>query len=251
MNGKWSVRFWLVAGMLFVPAIWWVLTEWFCVSERYLPSIQSVATAWVGLEPSILVHLSATAFRFVIGFLIGTLAGITLSVITARMRWLDALLTPTILSMRAIPAAAMVPFFLLWFGFSESGRYVLATVAVAFNVSVAARQILAHIPMRHDSFFKSYGLNPYALTFKYCLPRIAEGILPTLRYSLALAIGAIAVSELLGSQVGLGYLLQTARSTFSLNLLFLSMLLFGVLSIAADSCLKLGWRYVTFWTKNK
>ena len=64
---------------------------------------------------------------------------------------------------------------------------------------------------------------------------------------MALAIGAVTVSELLGSQVGLGYLIQTSRLTFWLDLLFLSMLLLGILSAAFDWLLRGLWGVIVFW----
>ena len=242
---------WTLAGIIFTPALWWFATNFLKVSPRYMPSISSVASAWIGLDPAIGIHFGATALRLIIGFTVGTITGICLALATARYKWLDSLLFPTINSMRAIPAAAIVPFFLLWFGFSEVGRYLLATIAVAFNVAVAAREILNQRISSHEAFFQSFGIAPASLTFHYALPRMAEGLLPTLRYSLALALGAVTVSELLGSQIGLGYLLQTARSTFSHHLLFLSMILLGLLSVIADFCLCLLWKRLIYWRTNK
>jgi ABC-type nitrate/sulfonate/bicarbonate transport system permease component len=154
---------------------------------------------------------------------------------------------PSIQSLRAVPAAAAVPFFLLWFGFSEWGRYLLVLMAVALNVAVAATQILGQHSNAHATFFASFGLKPGRLTIRYCLPRVLEDLLPTLRYSLALAVGAVTVSELLGSQIGLGYLIQTARLTFSLDLLFLVMISLGVLATLFDSGLQRLWDHLVFW----
>jgi ABC-type nitrate/sulfonate/bicarbonate transport system permease component len=78
---------------------------------------------------------------------------------------------------------------------------------------VAGLELVAHAPENHKAFFHSFGLTPRKLTFRYALPRILEGILPTLRFSLALAIGAVTVSEVLGSQVGLGYLIQSCSGS--------------------------------------
>jgi len=248
---KYQLLPWTLAGIILVPALWWFATNVLKVSPRYLPSISSVAGAWIGLNPTIGSHFGATTLRLMIGFTFGTITGVGLALATARYKWLDSLLFPTINSMRAVPAAAIVPFFLLWFGFSEVGRYLLATIAVAFNVAVAAREILNQKISSHEAFFQSFKVAPASLTFRYALPRIAEGLLPTLRYSLALALGAVTVSELLGSQIGMGYLLQTARSTFSFHLLFLSMILLGILSVIADFCLCLLWKRLIYWRINK
>ncbi len=240
---------WRFLGVLVMPAAWWVATEVVGVSGRYLPSIRSVTEAWRRVDPPIWVHASYTASRLLVGFVVGTALGIALALIMARSRAMWNVLIPSVQSLRAVPAAAVVPFFLLWFGFSEVGRYVLVLLAVAFNVTVAASQVLARHSSSHSAFFRSYNLIPGRLSLSYCLPRILEDILPTLRYSMALAIGAVTVSELLGSQVGLGYLVQTSRLTFSLNLLFLTMVLLGALSACFDWILTTMWSALVFWRR--
>jgi len=159
------------------------------------------------------------------------------------------LLLPTIQALRAIPAAAAVPFFLLWFGFSETGRLLLVVIAVATNVAVATLDILSKTPERYAIMFSSFGIQGRHMIRKYVIPMVLTGILPTLRFSLAVVIGAQAVSELLGAQVGLGYLIQNARATFSLPTLFLAMILLGVMTATADALLCFIWRRLLYWDR--
>jgi ABC-type nitrate/sulfonate/bicarbonate transport system permease component len=185
--------------------------------------------------------------RLLVGFIGGTIAGIALGMFFARKPALDAFFSPSVHALRAVPAAAAVPFFLLWFGFAEFGRYLIVFLAVGLNVAVASRQILARHSRAHLSFFASFGVDPGALALRYSLPRIIEEILPTLRFSLALSIGAVAVSELLGAQVGLGYLLQTGRSTFSFHLMFLAIIVIGAIASMMDLCLRALWDRILYW----
>ncbi len=246
-KNKFGLIIWNVLGIILLPCVWWFISNVLKVSPRYLPPIGEVANAWIGLDPPITVHFFVTMTRLVGGFVLGTALGIFIALFTARFGFLDRFLMPSINSMRSVPAAAVVPFFLLWFGFSETGRYLLATVAVALNVAIASRELLNQKVSSHESFFYSFGISSAALTLSYALPRVIEGILPTLRYSLAVALGAVTVSELLGSQVGLGYLIQSSRSTFSHHLLFLCMILLGVLSVICDYGLCALWKRLTYW----
>jgi ABC-type nitrate/sulfonate/bicarbonate transport system permease component len=238
-----------IIGALLVPFIWWLLKSFFGVSDRYLPSIAAVVSATGDLNPSLFVHISATLVRLIVGFTGGVLIGITIGISFSRWPSADAFFSPTVHALRAVPAAATVPFFLLWFGFSEIGRYVLVLVAVGLNVAVAARQILNHHSRAHRSFFKSFRLEPGALSLQYSLPRVIEEILPTLRFSLALSVGAVTVAELLGAQIGLGYLLQTGRSTFSFHLMFLAIIVIGAITSVLDFGLRMIWKRILFWKR--
>lgn len=242
-------RTYSVIGALLVPAIWILAKSWIGVGDRYLPSLPDVARAYKDISPSIWQHLAATSTRLAVGFGLGIIAGIALALAVARSTSLRAILWPSIQSMRAVPAAALVPFMLLWFGFAETGKYLLIVCAVSFNLAVAGEQILSRLPDSTRAFILSFDLTPRSLTWVLYLPRILEDILPTLRFSLAMAIGAVTVAELLGSQVGLGYLIQTSRSTFSLHVLVLATIMLGLLSIVADRLLIYSWRRLVFWRR--
>jgi ABC-type nitrate/sulfonate/bicarbonate transport system permease component len=239
----------MIVGAFALPLAWIAIKYGLGVSDRYLPSPLSVLQAVQDIQPNVWVHLAFTSLRLGIGFVLGIVVGIAVALLMIRSMAWQWFLTPIIEALRPVPAAAVVPFFLLWFGFSEWGRYLLVVTAIAFNIAIAAWQIVQDIPDNHNAFFLSFKLNPGQLLWRYVLPRIVEGILPTLRFSLALAIGAVTISELLGSQVGLGYLIQTSRSTFSLNVLFLAAILLGILSALADMLLVILWRYLTFWKR--
>jgi ABC-type nitrate/sulfonate/bicarbonate transport system permease component len=238
-----------VFGAVALPCIWLLVKYGFGIEDRFLPSPMAVLQALQDIQPSVWLHLAYTGVRLTVGYSLGVVVGVLLALAMVRNASVQAFLTPMLQAMRPVPAAAVVPFFLLWFGFSEWGRYLLVLTAIAFNIAIAAWQIFTYVPDNHAAFFHSFHLSPGKLLRRYALPRIAESILPTLRFSMALAVGAVTVSELLGSQIGLGYLIQTSRSTFSLHVLFLVAILLGVVSAAADGLLVLLWRRLIFWRR--
>jgi ABC-type nitrate/sulfonate/bicarbonate transport system permease component len=239
----------LLIGIALIPAIWTSLKVTGLVSDRVLPSLPAVVAAAMDIEPSIFVHFASTGARLIVGLAIGTVLGIAIGILVNLGRTTADLILPMLHALRAIPAAAAVPFFLLWFGFSETGRVLLVVIAVATNVAVAAANILSRTPERYAIMFRGFGIDGHRLIRAYALPMVLSGILPTLRFSLALVIGAQTVSELLGAQVGLGYVIQNARSTFSLPALFLAMILLGVMTAGADAFLCWLWRRMIYWER--
>jgi len=185
-----------------------------------------------------------------IGFALGALAGLALGMLIASSDFISDILSPVIGSTRSVPGVALIPFFLLWFGFSEWGRYLLVICGIAFNIAVATKQIIDSTPEQYHIMFASLGRKNTDFPLKYMLPYVAENILPTLRFSLSMAIGLVVTSELLGSQIGLGYLIQTSLNTFSLNVLFLVAIILGLLSTISDSLLTYTWKQLTYWTKS-
>jgi ABC-type nitrate/sulfonate/bicarbonate transport system permease component len=236
-----------IIGFVLVPALWICLKQFDLVSDRYLPSPQAVVTACFEVEPSVFLHLAYTAFRLVAGFVAGVVVGVLLGIAINKSTVVSRLVNPILNSMRSVPAIAIVPFFLLWFGFSEYGKILLVVTGIAFNIAIATSQVLSEIPEKHRILFKSFGIESSSMMWDYTIPRILETLLPTVRFSLSTAMGVVIASELLGSQVGLGYLMQTARSTFSMHVIFLATILLGILNALVDFTVTKLWTRSVYW----
>jgi ABC-type nitrate/sulfonate/bicarbonate transport system permease component len=235
------------AGVIFIPLIWIFCKEVLSVSDRFLPSIGATFSAIKDIEPNVFVHTAYTVSRLMVGMILGVFIGIALGIWLYYSTYIYSFLSPIIQSIRSIPPIATVPFFLLWFGFAEFGRYLLITLGIALNIAIATYQILQNMPEKYKILFKSFGINPRKRVLTYSLPVVLENIFPTVRFSLSTAIGLVIVSELLGSQVGLGYLIQTSRSTFSLHVIFLAVILLGIVNFVFDTLIRFLWKKMVYW----
>ena len=237
----------IAAGIVLMPTLWVLVKSGLDVDDRYLPSIHAVAKAVVDIEPSVAVHALYSFSRLITGAAAGIAFGVALGLVMHASRLGGSILIPSVQSMRAIPPLAMVPFFLLWFGFSEIGKFLLIVVGIGFNVAIASLQIAETVEERYRVFFRSIDRAPSAFPISFALPRVLEELLPTARFSVATAAGLVVVAELLGSQIGLGYLMQTARSTFATHTIFLAAILFGLIATAADILVRMTWTAMVFW----
>ena len=120
--------------------------------------------------------------------------------------------TAPIQALRSVPPISTVPFFLMWFGFSEFGKILLVVSGISLNTAIATLQILENIEEKYLIAFQSFGRERSDIPVLYLIPKALESLLPTIRFSLTVAFGVVLVSELLGAQVGLGYLIQSART---------------------------------------
>lgn len=246
-DSKLKTKILTITGILLVPLLWISLKQFAIVSDRYLPSPEAVIRACFEIQPTVFLHFAYTSLRLVSGFVAGVAAGVLLGIMLSKSKALSALLSPVLDSMRSVPAVATVPFFLLWFGFSETGKILLVVTGIAFNIAIATHHILQDIPEKHRILFNGFGINPHSMIKDYSIPRLLETLLPTVRFSLATAMGVVIVSELLGSQIGLGYLMQTARSTFSMHVIFLATIMLGVLNSVVDLILTKSWTRAIYW----
>jgi ABC-type nitrate/sulfonate/bicarbonate transport system permease component len=226
--------------------VWLSIKYGFDVPDRYLPGVGAILRAVNDIGQDWVAHTFATVSRTVIGFVLGVGAGVTLALVLFRIKAL-AWVMPTVHAVRAVPSVAIVPFFLLWFGFSETGRYLLVVLGLGLNVLVACADTLESPHEADVVLFRNLRAPMNTRVLRYWLPRVLEGLLPTLRFGIALALGVVIVSEMLGAQTGLGYLMQTSRATFSLNVILVCAMLLGVLATFLDYSLRFIWHQVVTW----
>jgi ABC-type nitrate/sulfonate/bicarbonate transport system permease component len=232
---------------MFIPLIWIFCKDILSISDRYLPSISATFSAVKDIEPNVFIHTAYTVSRLLGGMILGVVIGIGLGLWLYYSSLINNFLSPIIQSIRSIPPIATVPFFLLWFGFSEFGKYCLVTSGIALYIAISAYQTLLKMPEKYQILFKSFGINPNKRVLTYTLPIVLENIFPTIRYSLSTAIGLVIVSELLGAQIGLGYLIQTSRTTFSLHVIFLAVILLGIINFIFDTLIRFLWKKIVYW----
>lgn len=242
------MRYW---GMALLPCIWLFFSYIVRVPERYLPTPLSVIDAVRILGISLAVHAGYTALRLLLGFLFGSAIGIWTGIMIYKHARLYDFLLPSFQSMRAVPAIAAIPFFLLWFGFSEAGKVLIVIFGISINLAIVSYQVLREKPEQYLFSLRAMGLEDDNLPWKVAVPLVAERLLPTLRFSLAVSLSLVITSELLGSQLGLGYLIQSSRSTFAIAVILLCVTLLGVMNALADRLLVMSWRKLIYWRSNE
>lgn len=239
---------WGWVGALVLPVIWLLIKYGLEVPDRFLPGPMDVLRAARNLDPPLLAHFGATALRLASGIVAGTVVGIPLGAYLHANRAAREFLVPTLVSMQNVPPLAVVPFFILWFGFSELGKFLIVFLAAAINLGMYALRALENLEPKYRTMIKSYGLDGSQALWRFYVPYVVSICLPTLRYVLSVSVGLELFSEVLGAQVGLGYLIQTARSTFSMALVFLVAALATVLYVVFDRFCVAFWRRVFPWS---
>lgn len=123
---------WLVPIALL--AAWQTASSLGWLSNRVLPAPVDVARAAWALAQSgeLWTHVKVSASRALGGLAIGGGLGLLLGLVTGSSRLAETLLDSTVQMVRNIPALALIPLVILWFGIDESAKLFLIAVSVFF-----------------------------------------------------------------------------------------------------------------------
>lgn len=236
-----------------VVAGWDVLVRAEVFSPSLLPAPGEVAHAASQMyaEGTLLDDATASFRRALSGFLVGSALAIVVGTLTGRSRTARVLLEPTIQVIRPIPAIALVPLAILWFGIGEESKLFLTSLGVFFPVWVNTH---AGISSTRDDYLRvaaCLGAPRHQVFTSVVLPAALPFILSGLRQGIAMSLILIVASEQAGVTEGLGFRLDQARLFSQPDRLFACLVALGVVGALADQLFHRGTRRLVRWSKDQ
>ncbi|MDD5334741.1 MAG: aliphatic sulfonate ABC transporter permease SsuC [Rhodoferax sp.] len=238
---------WLLPLTLLVA--WHIAAASGWLSTRVLPApLDVIAAAWtLTLSGELWTHVRVSAGRALSGLAIGGGLGLALGLLTGSSRIAETLLDSTIQMVRNIPALAMIPLVILWFGIDESAKLFLIAVSVFFPIYLNTFHGIRNVDPGLLEMGRSYGLSGWQLYRQIILPGALSSILVGLRFSLGLMWVILIVAETISAQAGIGYLTMNAREFLQTDIVLVGILLYALLGKLADLFAKGLERYWLRW----
>ena len=206
------------------------------LSTRILPEPLAVAAAfWNLLVSGALPHdVAISTGRALGGLAVGGGLGLVLGLLTGTFRSAETLLDTTLQMIRNVPALALIPLVILWFGIDESAKLFLVAIGVFFPIYLNTYHGIRAVDAGLVEMARSYGLQGWPLYREVILPGALPSILVGLRFSLGLMWVLLIVAETISAQSGIGYMTMNAREFLQTDVVLVGVLLYALLGKLAD-----------------
>jgi ABC-type nitrate/sulfonate/bicarbonate transport system permease component len=220
------------------------------VNELLFPPPTKVAQAlWDELiKGTLLLDLSMSVMRVVIGFASGAAAGIAVGLLTGRYQIASNLLTPIFQLLRPIPPIAFVPIVILWFGLSEWGKWFLVFWGVFFTVWVATHLGVQRADPALIRAARSLGAPDRMLIRDVILPSALPTIFVGLRTAVSISFYTLVAAELAGAVAGLAYRIDLAHQNMQTGQMLGGLVMLGIVSACADRGFAMLSRRLVWWS---
>lgn len=230
-------------------ALWQLAAARGWLSTRVLPAPLDVGlAAWqLAVSGELWTHVKISAGRALLGLAVGGGLGLVLGLLTGSVRWLETLLDSTIQMIRNIPALALIPLVILWFGIDETAKLFLIAVSVFFPIYINTFHGIRNVDPGLIEMGRTYGLSRWGLYTQVVLPGALSSILVGLRFSLGLMWVILIVAETISAQAGIGYLTMNAREFLQTDIVLVGILLYALLGKLADLFARALERYWLRW----
>ena len=193
------------------------------------------------------IHLAATLERVAMGFGAGAALGVALGLAAGHLTLVRNVVEPLVEVLRPIPPLALLPMFIVWVGIGEASKIGFITYATFFPIFLTTVTGVRQIDPLLVRAAQSLGARGVALFTRVILPAALPDILTGLRLGVALAFFVIVISEFIGAEHGLGYLINDGRNFFLVPQMLGAAVVLGLLGYAGNGLVRLLERRLTRW----
>ncbi len=240
---------WILAGPALVVALWAAGSATGIIPDTVLSAPWTVAhTAWnLALDGSLWSNIWASAQRAIVGGVLGVTLAVVLALISGLTRPGEALIDGTVTVYRAIPALALLPLFIVWFGIGEEMKIVLITLAVATPVYLNTHAGLRGIDRKYVELAETVGLGRAKFVRYIAIPGALPGFFTGLRLGATVAWLALVVVEQVGASDGIGYLMYKARLYGLTDVIVVGLAVYALLGFSTDLLVRFSARKALSW----
>jgi NitT/TauT family transport system permease protein len=237
-HGPWIV----IISALLALAVWQAAILIWHFPAYILPSPGQVLSRFgqAAVDGTLLRHTAYTLLEVILGLLAGTFAATAIGYTLSKSPLLERLLSPFLVASQAVPIVAIAPLLIIWFGPGMSSKVLICALIVFFPVLINTMVGLRSVPENLRDLMRSLQATRGQMLRYLEIPAALPIFLGGLRVGATLAVIGAVVGEFVGSDRGLGFLINIGRGQYDTALVFvaiftlvaLALLLYGAVVLA-------------------
>ena len=227
-------RTWLgLVSVLAAVCLWWLVARTAHLPAFILPSPMQVWLRFLMAvsDGSLFINTGVTLLEILLGLFCGAGLATVIGYLVAKSRALERVLSPYLVASQAIPLVAIAPLLVIWFGPGMFSKVLICSLIVFFPVLVNTVVGVRAVPPALLDLMHSLHASRTQILVKLEVPAALPVFLGGLRIGATLSVIGAVVGELVGSDQGLGFLINVGRGQYDTALVFVAVFMLIVLAL--------------------
>src|SRR4029078_5646368 len=198
-----------------------------CMPPFIIPLLSMVADEAVRMwhVSGLAFHTGITAAEVLAGFALGSLLGAFIGSLIGMSPTAEFALSPYILALQIAPKVAFAPLFILWMGFTVYPKILVAILIVFFPVMVNVLSAIRTVDPDLINLARAFKATRAQIFWKIEFPASLPPLFAGLRIASTIAVVGVVVGELVGGNMGRGYLLSFGECQANTAMVFVAILM--------------------------
>lgn len=224
-----TIASWVITPLL-VLSLWQIIVTLRLYPEFIIPAPAAVFERAIEVIDNgrLWEHTQVTLTQTLLGLLIGATVGMVMGYLAAKSRWLDALLSPLVVTFQSTPVVAYAPLLVIWFRDGITSKVITSALIVFFPMFLNTVVGLRNVPHSLRDLMISLRASRWQMFTQLEVPSGLPVILGGLKVSATLAVIGAVVGEFINADAGLGFLIEQARNAYDTPLVIVSVLTLAV-----------------------
>jgi NitT/TauT family transport system permease protein len=223
----------LPLGTLLLLGIWALVAVWGDYPAFILPTPADVFDKLGQVTTNGLLwrHSQATLAAIVGGLALGLTVATVLGYVMAKNPLLERLAGPYIVASQSIPAVAIAPLLIIWFGSGKLSKVLICALVVFFPVLVNTIVGIRSVDSGLKVLMRSLRANRWQTFIMLEIPAAMPVLLGGLKIGVTLSVIGAVVGEFMGTDQGLGFLINQSKGLFDTPLMFAALFTLASISL--------------------
>ncbi|MEV0616331.1 ABC transporter permease [Nonomuraea sp. NPDC050404] len=240
---------WSVLGVVVAVGAWALVAAAFAIPEIILPAPADVVAAFGRIPGYLLEQAAITLGETVLGFGLSVGCGLLIGMAIAAWRVAELMFYPLLVAFNAVPKVALAPLLVVWMGFGQQPKVVMALLVCFFPVVLSVAGGLTSTPPELVELARSLDTPRWQTFVKIRFPAALPQIFVGLKVAMPLASVGAVIGEFSAGDAGLGFVIVQAGGSSDTALAFAAIALLGIMSIVLFYALVLAERLLLPWVR--
>ncbi len=232
-------------------AAWELVTRLKWLPPYLLPSPEAVAGRLAATIASgmLVQHVMVTLQEVLLGLALGLILATAAGTLLAKSPAAEQLLSPYIIASQSIPTVAIAPLLVIWFGPGRLSKILISALLVFFPVLVNTMVGIRSVPEDLRDLMRILKASHWQVFTRLELPAALPVYLGGVKVGATLSVIGAVVGEFVGSDEGLGFVINVARGMYDTALVFGAVFVLIGMALSLYGLVTLIERRVLSWRK--
>lgn len=219
--------------IIFIAA-WAILPALLNTPQYLIPSLSTIIKGFIDFaigsyeltsySGAFFKNALASTYRVMLGFLIASLLGVFMGILSGYYIYIKRLFDPFIHLIRMIPGIGWFPIAMVWFGVGNKTTIFLIALAAFFPIYVNTLRAVKDVDDSLIHVGKIMGASQRNIMKTIILPASLPGIFSGLRLGMGVCWSYLVLGELTGVSEGLGAVMMDSRMLGNVDMIIVCMI---------------------------
>ncbi|MBE7619663.1 ABC transporter permease [Gluconacetobacter entanii] len=238
--GAWGGGWRRYASSMIMLGGWQAASSAGLIPPRILSSpLQILQTGWaLACDGTLSANLEISLLRASAGLILAVVVGVALALVAGLSRTGEDIVDAPLQVIRTLPALALVPLFILWFGIGELPKILLVALGAMFPVYLNLHKGIRAVDPKLMEMASLLGLSRRATIRHVVIPGALPDFLVGLRFAVGISWLMLVVAEQVNAESGIGHMMMDAQDFLRTDIILVGLVIYGVLGLLSDQVVR-------------